>query len=244
MFEQIKYHQNNFKEVVDFHFYDPLINGNIKELQFFCEKIINAVRNNDIRPIRWRAEAIIRTEMTLGLLTKMKQAGCYQLAYGIESGSQNVLDSMRKRYRIQEAEEVIKNTHDAGIQVSANFMFGFPTETRQDFQATLNFLSRNRKYINEVYPSESFCSIDKESYLYSHAKEFNLPPDPHVSFWETMDGSNTYLERMQRFEEFCELALSLNLDVGSGYSKVKLNKEEDLKGYYMYKNINVSRLHS
>jgi len=244
MFEQVKYYLSNFKEPIDFHFYDPLINGNIKALECFCGMIISAVKSNDVKPIRWRAEAIIRPEMSYELLAKMKQAGCYQLAYGIESGSQKVLDAMKKRYRICDAEEVLKNTHEAGIQVSANFMFGFPTETRLDFQATLDFLSRNRKHIDEIYPSESFCCIDRRSYLYSHPGEFNLLPDPHIDFWETLDGSNNYPERMRRFEEFCDLAVSLNLNVGSGYRKVKLNKEECLKRYYAYKNMNNSPSYS
>jgi len=236
MFKEIEHQLDNFKEVNRIDFYDPLINGDIKELYSFCSMVIKAIENKKIRPIQWRGEAIIRPEMTTELLCKMRQAGCCQLTYGIESGSQKVLNKMRKGYNVKYAQDVLRNTHEAGIYVSANFMFGFPTETRDDFLETMNFLKMNYKFIDEINPSESFCFIYKDTYLYNHAEEFGLTVDPDTRFWESTDAENNFLERMRRFEEFCELALSLKIKVGAGYYKVKTNKSKDLEMYAMHRN--------
>ena len=235
MFQEIKFHLNNFNNINEIYFYDSLINGNIKELSQLCDLIIEAMKGRTLPRIRWHAQGIIRPEMTLELLLKMKKAGCYRLAYGIESGSQNVLNKMRKNFNIVDAERIIRYTHVAGINVVLNFMFGFPSETEEDFQKTLDFITINSKYIYEVLPSESFCYIDKGTYLYEHPEEFSFFPNPHSNFWESIDGKNNYLERLRRFEIFCERALSLSIKIGTSYEKIKLFKQQSLDRYNAYK---------
>ena len=234
IFREIEQQLKVFKSVEEFHFYDPLLNGNIEELSGFCDLVIENTKAGNLPSIKWRGEAIIRPEMTLEILKKMRKAGCYDLSYGIESGSQRVLDKMRKHFKIADAQRIISQTHEVGIKVTLNFMFGFPTETKEDFEKTLDFISRNSKYIDEVLPSDSFCSIDRNTYLYNHPEEFDILPQPHSEFWETTDGKNTYTERLRHFEAFCELASSLKIDIGTGYDKIKLNKEQYLKSYLAY----------
>jgi len=237
MFQEIKHLLSNFNnKVTNFHLYDPLLNGNIKELSKFCDLIIDNVDKEIITPIRWRGLALIRPEMTSGLLEKMKKAGCDYLSYGMETGSQNVIDKMKKNFKITDAERVIQHTYDVGIFVGLHFMFGFPGETEEDFDKTLDFLKRNREYIYEVVPSESFCYIAEGTYLYEHAEEFGINSHPHSDFWESIDGKNIYPERLRRFEIFCELASALNIKVGSGYDKVKIFKQQSLDKYYAHRN--------
>lgn len=238
IFREVEQQLKLFKSVDDFHFYDPLLNGNIEELSRFCDLIIENTEMGNLPSIKWRGEAIIRPEMAAEILRKMREAGCYDLAYGIESGSQRVLDKMRKHFKISDAQRIIRQTHEAGIKVTLNFMFGFPTETNEDFEKTLDFISRNSSYIDVVLPSDSFCSIDRNTYLYNHPEEFGIMTPTHSSFWETIDGRNTYPERLRRFEAFCELASSLNINIGIGYDKIKLNREQYLESYLAYKEEN------
>jgi len=230
-FREIRSHLNTFPGVRYFYFLDPLLNGNIRELHLFCDLIADAAHRRMIPAIQWSGNGIIRREMTSALLHKMRAAGCVALAYGIESGSQRVLDLMRKRFKVADAEAVIRATHEAGIEVSLNFMFGFPGEIEADFQETIGFLRRNSGSIDKVMPSDSFCYIDKGTYLYEHGAEFGVEPDPHTAFWKTIDGSNTYPGRLNRFERFCEVASSLGLGIGAGREKVKLFKEKSLGQY-------------
>jgi len=214
IFEEIAFHKNRDNELGHIDFLDLMFNGDIKALSSFCDLIINSELKGNIC---WVANVIIRPEMTPELLKKMKGAGCKHLIYGIESGSQKVLNLMKKRYQIEDADAVIRATHEAGIVVTANFMFGFPGEEEGDFIKTLDFIKRNAKYLDRVYPSRTFCALEEFSYLHTHLEEFSIKLNPpnHL-YWESADNKNIYPERLRRCEEFCKLALSLGIEVASG----------------------------
>ena len=69
----------------------------------------------------------------------MAQAGCVWIGYGIESGSQKMLDAMNKKATIQQAKEAIVNTRKADIYANTTFIFGYPGETLETIQETIDF---------------------------------------------------------------------------------------------------------
>ena len=73
-----------------------------------------------------------------GFLERMKQTGCYQLVFGVESGRQRILDSVKKGTTPEEAKEAVRLCKEVGIKTKAYYMFGFPTETVQEMEQTLN----------------------------------------------------------------------------------------------------------
>jgi radical SAM protein with 4Fe4S-binding SPASM domain len=229
IFAEISFQIKKYPQVDYFYFIGSLLNGNIKALSDFCDLVIKSGLK-----IRWLGQPIIRKEMTREFLQKMKKAGCQWLGYGIESGSQRVVNKMNKKFSLKLAEQVLRDTHDVGIQVQANFMFGIPTETEEDFKQTLNFLKRNRDSIDSVLASQSFCVIDKDTYLYNHPEQFGIIDREHHLYWEA-EGGNTYPERFRRYEEFCKLALSLGIPETSGVLRVKPDKWRLLGDYYLYK---------
>jgi len=230
MYEEIVYQIKQFPRVDYFYFIGSLLNGNIKALDKLCDLIIDSKLN-----ISWAGQAIVRPEMTSELLGKMRRAGCVWLGYGIESGSQRVVNMMNKHFSIKDAERVLRDTHHVGIEVQANFMFGMPSETEEDYKKTVNFLKRNRDNIDSVLASQSFCVIDKGTYLYEHAKEFGIDDRDHHLFWEVDNGENIYPERFRRYEEFCKIGLSLGLPETSGLLRKKPDKYVLLGDYYFYK---------
>jgi radical SAM superfamily enzyme YgiQ (UPF0313 family)/MoaA/NifB/PqqE/SkfB family radical SAM enzyme len=236
IFDEIKYHKKREGRTnprlghVDF--IDLMLNGNMKYLVEFCDLMIK-----DPLDIKWSANMIIRPEMTKEVIDKMKASGCEHIIFGIESGSQKVLDLMTKHYRVQDADRVIKDMHNAGIRVTANFMFGFPGETEGDFRETLDFIRRNYGFLDRAYPSRTYCAIEEFSYLADHQEEFGIKPNPpnHL-FWESADGKNTYPERMRRCREFSQLASSLKIDVGCGVqTSVDMDEYFNLYLYYEHK---------
>ena len=68
----------------------------------------------------------------------MKEAGCRQIYYGVESGSQKILDLLGKHYTAAEAQELISYTVNCGIEVTASYIVGFTEETDEDMALTLN----------------------------------------------------------------------------------------------------------
>lgn len=229
IYAEILGYTRDFPQVNYFYFIGSLVNGDMQALEEFCDLAIANKLN-----IRWAAQAVIRPEMTASLLKKLKASGCTWLGYGIESGSQRVLEKMNKRFSLEVAARVLQDTKDAGISTQANFMFGLPTETTEDFNQTLGFLKENRKYMDTILASQSFCVIDKGTYLYNHPEEFGITGKEHNIYWASNNGENNYAERFRRYEEFCRLALSLGVPETSGVLKVKPDKWQLLGEYFFY----------
>lgn len=75
--------------------------------------------------------------VTPAMLEKMKRAGINWVAYGFESGSKRVLQSVNKRYDLDIVKNVVKMTYDAGLYIGANFIFGLPDDDLGSMQDTL-----------------------------------------------------------------------------------------------------------
>jgi radical SAM superfamily enzyme YgiQ (UPF0313 family) len=73
-------------------------------------------------------------------LALMRRAGCWQIAYGIESGSQRVLDVVKREVRIPRLLETLRLTREAGIRVKGLLMMAHPTETEESLEETVEFL--------------------------------------------------------------------------------------------------------
>ncbi len=73
------------------------------------------------------------------VLRALKSAGCEYIAYGVESGSQRVLDSIRKQFTKERVRETFKITHRIGIGIRGYFIVGLPGETKQDILQTIQF---------------------------------------------------------------------------------------------------------
>ena len=89
------------------------------------------------------------------LLGLMKESGCYSMLLGIESGSPRILKHMRKRIKKEEIREKVQLISEAGIQTFGSFIVGYPVETRQDIEATIDFaceLPITRAVFNNFLP--------------------------------------------------------------------------------------------
>lgn len=229
IFHEIKHQLLRYPQAKSIEFYDSLCNGNLKELSALSGLIIK-----DKLKIRWGGQAIIHSGMNRELLSKFKESGCWCFAYGLESGSQKIIDRIRKGFQIIDAERVVKETFEAGIDVSLNVMFGHPGETEDDFKETLDFISRNKDYITYVNPSPSLFGIARGTFLYDHPEEFDICAPIHNGlFWRSNDNSNNYLVRLSRFEKFCDFVHSLGIK--STYPGTALVDRYRIIGdYYFY----------
>lgn len=106
---------------------------NKKSVIDLCDLLIQKKYN-----LVWGANA--RADMVdSGLLKKMKLAGCNQITYGLESGDQNILNSIGKNITLKQAREAVKITKETGIKCVANFMFGNSGETSETMDKTIKF---------------------------------------------------------------------------------------------------------
>jgi radical SAM superfamily enzyme YgiQ (UPF0313 family) len=232
LFEELRYHMSYNPNIKFIFFCDSVANGSLKAMREFSELLIK----HNIK-VAWSGQAVVRKDMDAELLKLMAKAGCTFLSYGIETGSERVLKTMNKKLAtIEVAEQNLKDTHNSGIRAFANFMFGYPTETEEDFLQTLEFIRRNRRWIDGVSPSAGFTVIVPNTYLYENLMEFGLEPEkPHHLYWSTKDGKNTYPVRFDRYERFCKLCIELGLS-GVGVVKERVDKWKTLGSYYHYVN--------
>jgi len=79
-----------------------------------------------------------------------RRGGFYRAKLGLESGSQRVLDLMDKRITKQQSEAALAALAYAGIKTTTFWLFGFPGETDEDFQETLDFIEKNKDCIYEA----------------------------------------------------------------------------------------------
>jgi radical SAM superfamily enzyme YgiQ (UPF0313 family) len=73
------------------------------------------------------------------VLGRMAETGCVWIGYGIESGSQDMLDAMNKNSTVARAGQAIRDTRASGIFANTTFIFGYPGETRRTIQETVEF---------------------------------------------------------------------------------------------------------
>jgi hypothetical protein len=127
-----------------FYLLDTTANVSRRHLAGFVEGLL---RSN--RRLHWtdsaRAQAI-DDDLARG----MAEAGCVMLSFGVESGSDAVLQRMRKGFSAEEAAAALQATHRAGILNRVNLIAGFFHETDQDVADTERFLDENHAAIDVI----------------------------------------------------------------------------------------------
>ena len=88
--------------------------------------------------IRWVCNSRV-DHVDRELLELFRRAGCWMIGYGVESGVQRILDSVRKGATVEQARAAVAASHAAGLQVTGHCVLGFPGETRADILQTIRF---------------------------------------------------------------------------------------------------------
>ncbi|MDD5773368.1 MAG: radical SAM protein [bacterium] len=112
-------------------FNDELLIVNKKRTIELCERLA------DLK-IKWNCQGRVNT-LDPEILRIMKKSGCTAVGYGIESGSQRILDAMNKKVSVRQAKEIIIETKKAGLYPMIQMMFGYPGEDMQTLNETVNF---------------------------------------------------------------------------------------------------------
>ncbi|HEY9069913.1 MAG TPA: radical SAM protein [Candidatus Ozemobacteraceae bacterium] len=118
-------------------------------------------------PLSWTVNA--RADVDLDTLRAMKSAGLRGVCVGFESGSQELLNRIRKGTQLDRAERFAIDAKTAGIKVHGCFMVGLPGETRVTLQQTLQFALRLPLDSAQFYPLMVYPGT--EAYDWANANE-------------------------------------------------------------------------
>ena len=156
-----------------FVFYDDTLTGNEQEIINFCKEVVK-------RKLHVAIHGTTRIDLVgEKVLRWMKKAGFYEISYGIESGSPNMLVNINKRTNLDLIVRGAKFTKKAGIRFCALMMYGLPRETPHDRQLTDKLL---RKIKPDSIGSIGEVWIFPGTALYEQAKNAHLLDD---RFWLT-----------------------------------------------------------
>ncbi len=164
----VEYIINEIKEckfqygIKEFLFWDEVFTID-KEFAF---EICNAIIDHNLN-IKWAATTRVDL-VEYDLIIKMKEAGCYLLGLGIESGNQKILDNSKKEQTLDDVRRCVKLVKKAGIKTMGHFIFGLPGETKETANQTIDFMLELKldfiqSYCAVPYPKTEFGEMAREN---------------------------------------------------------------------------------
>jgi radical SAM superfamily enzyme YgiQ (UPF0313 family) len=157
-------------------FVDDLFVASRKRTEELCRLIIE----NRLK-MTWTCSARVDC-VKPDLLKKMKKAGCWEIEYGLESGSNELLQKMEKYARVERGEQAVRWTHEAGIRTKGLFMLGYPGETPTSIELTKAYVKRLPMHVMNLTKFTPYPGSPVYQELYGTKIR-----DDH---WERMNGMN------------------------------------------------------
>jgi anaerobic magnesium-protoporphyrin IX monomethyl ester cyclase len=122
-------------QVKEFNILDDAFNIDIERAERICDLIIKKKLN-----IKFRCSNGLRADkITDHLMQKMRAAGCYYVAFGIESGSQEVLDIIPKKIKLETIRNAIYCAKKYYFEITGFFMLGLMGDTPLTMRKTIDF---------------------------------------------------------------------------------------------------------
>ncbi|MDD5223064.1 MAG: radical SAM protein [bacterium] len=114
-------------------FVDDIFTVNPSWMEKFCSLIIES--NLTLSWVCYGKADLVNPEM----LRRMKNAGCYQIKFGVESGNPEILTEIRKGFSLSQVREAVRLCRETGLEANASFILGLPGETPEKGENTVRF---------------------------------------------------------------------------------------------------------
>ena len=165
LFEEI---EHSYRKYSPYHYriIDELFSIKPERVQEFCRRIKSY-------NVKWDVQMRV-SDVDPELLATMRDAGCVLVSYGLESGSQKVLESMCKHTKVADLIRAVDVTYEARLQVQGAFIFGDPAETIDSAVETFSLWLQHRKACIGMWPIEVYPGTP----LYHDAVKNGTIPDP------------------------------------------------------------------
>lgn len=163
---EFRYIADNFPDVKEVVIEDDTFTINKQRVVEICDLLIESGLN---KRFRWLCNA--RVNLDYETMAKMKEAGCHLIIPGIESGSQEILNNIRKGTKIEQVERYIADARKAKLMVHACYMVGNRGETRETMQQTLDLALRLNTDTAQFYPllpfpgTEAYAWAEENGYI-------------------------------------------------------------------------------
>lgn len=122
--------------------------------------------------VEWMTQLKPTKDFDLETLQKLKDSGLKMIIWGVESGNDRVLEMMSKGTNSKDVSQVLKDAKRAGITNVLYIMFGFPTETKEEFLDTIKFLEDNQDNIDLI--STSVFGLQQNTAVYNNPENYSI----------------------------------------------------------------------
>ena len=210
---------NRYK-VTHFSFTDSLINGSLREFKIFCKRLAEFNLTTGAN-ITYRGQYIVRSSGQLdeSYWENLANSGAGFLSIGVETGSDRVRLHMNKKFTNADLDYTMEQLDKYNITCAFLMIFGYPTETEQDFQDTLDLFKRYQYLANRIIKYIEFgstLSILPGTPLYNNAKEYNIELDKHENNWVALDNVElTLAERIRRRNTARQYVIDLGYELSN-----------------------------
>ena len=176
-----------------FKFADATWNTSIEKVMAFCEE---KIRRGNRLP--WDAN-VHASFADKEMLRIMKAADCQLINVGVESGSQRILNDMKKGLSVEKVRNVFRWGRELGLERRGFFFLGMPNETEQDIRLTEKLVEEIQPEVFGVtilspYPGTNHYDPETmKGYDWSFADEYSNP------YWKTVHFSNAEIKNWQTY---------------------------------------------
>ena len=165
-----------------FYFSDDTFTVNKKRVLEVCKKIIDKELN-----ITWNAISRV-DHINEEILYWMRKAGCVQISYGVESGSEKIRNFLQKKINTDNILNALTLTQRYGIMARAYFIYGCPEESWQTIQETIDLIGRIKPlstvfYILDIFPGTELYEDFK--HRLKHTEDVWLKRIEDIMYFET-----------------------------------------------------------
>ena len=148
-------------------FYDDTFMTGRERLETLCYKFHD-------RNLVWRCLARA-DDADKGILNLMKASGCREIALGVESGSQTILDNIHKHETVEQQRRCIQLAHEVGLRVKAFMIVGLPGESQETIAETDKFLEESRPDAVDV----NILAVYPGSAIYKNPEAYDVKFGPY-----------------------------------------------------------------
>ena len=183
-------HQVNRYDARAFRFTDSLVNGSMKAFREMTDELSKfRMTLDDDKKFTWDGQFIIRSkeQMPPTDFEIMRDSGVGKLLIGIESGSPAVREHMKKGYSAEDLDYSLEQIFKNNIKVRFLMIIGYPTETREDFNMTLEMFKKYQKYSSTLIEEINLgltLNLLPNTPLYNEAEKHGLETTKeHINDW-------------------------------------------------------------
>ena len=196
-------------------FFDEVFIGSKFRIRALCEAMIEENLN-----VFWWCQTQVRL-IDEDLLKVMKKAGCIEIAYGVESGSDVMLEDMKKGINVDIIRDVLEATDRANIRITLNLLAGTPAETVDTLRETRDFLIALNHINWANVPAIEFVVPLPGTELFDTAVAKGLIDDPETYVVEALAKMEKYSKSINMTqmssEEFISTVKRFNREISRDF---------------------------